>query len=264
MRIKIFQVDAFAEKLFEGNPAAVCPLERWLPDGVMQKIAAENNLSETAFYAKEQGRFRIRWFTPKAEVKLCGHATLASAHVLFNHEGHPGDEVEFDSLSGPLKVRRRGDLLELDFPSRTPVPCAAPPELLRAFKVESAECLATDDYHLVFRTEREVREAKPDFGLLKGLDLRGVGITAPGDRHDFVSRFFAPKFGIDEDPVTGSAHTKLTPFWAARLGKTELRARQVSERGGELLCRLAGDRVLIAGKALLFFEGMLTAELPGA
>lgn len=255
MTRKLFQIDAFAENLFEGNPAAVCPLDAWLPDDILQKIAAENNLSETAYFVEEPGGFRIRWFTPTAEVDLCGHATLASAYVLFNRLGLPGDSVTFASRSGRLAVSRRGDLLELDFPEQAPVPCEAPALLLRAFSLASAECLKSQDYFLVVDDMAAVVSARPDLDLLRKLDLRGVGLTSPGGGHDFVLRFFAPRFGIDEDPVTGSAYTQAAPYWGKRLGKRELRARQVSTRGGEVACRLEGDRVFIAGKARLYLEG---------
>jgi PhzF family phenazine biosynthesis protein len=255
MRLKLFQIDAFAEMVFEGNPAAVCPLESWLPDPLMQKIAAENNLSETAFFVPEGLDFRIRWFTPTTEVDLCGHATLASAFALFHRLGHPGNSVAFLSRSGRLSVTRRGDGLEMDFPNQAPAPCEAPEPLLRAFTLERAECHKSQDYILVVGDPAQVVTARPDMASLRLLDLRGVCITAPGQTHDFVSRFFAPRFGIDEDPVTGSSFTQLAPYWAKRLGKRDLRARQVSLRGGEVACRLEGDRVVISGKGVLYLEG---------
>ena len=257
MQLQIFQIDAFAERVFEGNPAAVCPLEEWLPDHILQKIALENNLSETAFFVPSGAGFRIRWFTPTTEVDLCGHATLASAYVLFNHLGHGGDTVRFESRSGILAVRRLGDRLELDFPNQAPKPCEAPANLLRAFSLERAECLKHQDYILVAEDLAQVVSARPDLDLLRKLDLRGVCLTALGDTHDFVSRFFAPRFGIDEDPVTGSSFTQLAPYWGARLGKQVMRARQVSSRGGEVECRLEGDRVFISGKAVLYLEGSI-------
>lgn len=255
MTRKLFQIDAFAENLFEGNPAAVCPLDAWLPDDILQKIAAENNLSETAYFVQEPAGWRIRWFTPTAEVDLCGHATLAAAFVLFNRLGLPGDSVTFASRSGRLAVARRGDLLELDFPEQAPVPCEAPAPLLRAFSLERAECLKSQDYILVVDDMAQVVSARPQPDLLRKLDLRGVCLTSPGADHDFVIRFFAPRYGIDEDPVTGSAYTQAAPYWGKRLGKQALRARQVSTRGGEVACRLEGDRVFIAGKARLYLEG---------
>lgn len=267
MRLKLFQVDAFAEKVFEGNPAAVCPLEAWLPDALMQSIAAENNLAETAFFVKEAQGYRIRWFTPTTEVDLCGHATLGSAFVLWDRLGHIGETVAFASRSGPLSVSRRGEFLELDFPNQAPVPCEAPAALLEAFdlpKGAPAVCLKHADYILVAGSEAEVRAARPRLDALRRLDLRGVALTAPGEdaplgaAHDFVSRFFAPRYGIDEDPATGSSFTQLAPYWAARLGKPVLRARQVSARGAEVSCRVAGDRVFISGKARLYLEGEIT------
>lgn len=260
MSLKLYQVDAFAGRIFEGNPAAVCPLERWLPDPLLQKIATENNLSETAFFIPEGRGFRIRWFTPTVEVDLCGHATLASAFVLFHRLGHSGDTVTFQSRSGPLAVTRRGDMLELDFPNQAPIPCEAPAALLKAFALERAECLKSQDYILVVESQAQVVDARPDLASLRLLDLRGVCLTAPGAGHDFVSRFFAPRFGIDEDPVTGSSFTQLAPYWSERLGKQELRARQVSARGGEVVCRVEGSRVLIAGKAVLYLEGEIRIE----
>lgn len=255
MQLKLFQIDAFADKVFEGNPAAVCPLEKWLPDHILQKIAMENNLSETAFFVPSGTGYSIRWFTPTAEVDLCGHATLASAHVLFNHLGRSGNTVEFESRSGRLAVGKQGDRLELDFPNQMPEACEAPANLLRAFNLEKTECLRHQDYILVVEDLAQVVTARPDLDLLKTLDLRGVCLTAPGDTHDFVSRFFAPRYGIGEDPVTGSSFTQLAPYWGARLGKRMMRARQVSTRGGEVGCRLEGDRVFISGQAVLFMEG---------
>jgi PhzF family phenazine biosynthesis protein len=264
MRLKLYQVDAFAERIFEGNPAAVCPLDAWLPDRLMQDIAAENNLSETAFFVKESEGYRIRWFTPTAEVDLCGHATLASAFVLWDRLGLRDESISFASRSGPLEVARRGDLLELDFPNQSPIPCAAPSDLLEAFGLPPGarvECLKRADYILVVGSQAEVVAARPNLDALRRLDLRGVALTAPGGDspigadYDFVSRFFAPRFGIDEDPATGSAFTQLAPYWSGRLGKSELRARQVSARGAEVVCRMAGDRVLISGKARLYLEG---------
>jgi PhzF family phenazine biosynthesis protein len=260
MRLKLYQIDAFAEKVFEGNPAAVCPLESWLPDGVMQDIASENNLAETAFFVREGAGYRIRWFTPTTEVDLCGHATLASAAVLWDHLGVAAETLAFASRSGPLAVSRRGGLLELDFPDQAPVPCEPPAALLEAFGLGSGTCFRSQDYFLLLGSQEEVVAAKPRLDSLRRLDLRGVGITAPGRDHDFVSRFFAPRFGIDEDPVTGSSFTQLAPLWAARLGKASLRARQVSARGGEVACRVDGGRVFIAGKARTYLVGEIRTE----
>jgi PhzF family phenazine biosynthesis protein len=258
MKIRQYQVDAFATRAFEGNPAAVCPLESWLDDGLLQAIAEENNLSETAFFVPSDEGFRLRWFTPGSEVDLCGHATLATAHVLFEHLGHPGQAIAFETRSGPLTVKRRGGLLEMDFPARPPTPCTGPEILARALGRQPLEVLRADDYLVVFDSEATVRGIRPDFSLLGTLDLRGVIITAPGGPDDFVSRFFAPRLGIPEDPVTGSAHCTLAPYWAARLGKRRLSARQVSKRGGSIVCELNDGRVLLSGSAVTFMEAEIT------
>lgn len=257
MKIKQYQVDAFAARVFAGNPAAVCPLDDWLPDAVLQAIAQENNLSETAFFVAEANGFRLRWFTPVAEVDLCGHATLATAHVLFNLLGHPGEAIIFSTRSGELTVQRQDKLLAMNFPAFTPKPCAPPKALIAALGERPIEALAADDYLAVFDSEASVAALAPDFAQLRQLDLRGVCVTAPGNKVDFVSRFFAPKFGIDEDPVTGSAHCVLTPYWAERLGKQRLQARQISRRGGDLSCQLDGERVILAGTAVSFMEATI-------
>jgi PhzF family phenazine biosynthesis protein len=260
MKIPIYQIDAFTGSVFGGNPAAVCPLERWLDDSVMQAIAQENNLSETAFFVKEEEDYRIRWFTPVAEVDLCGHATLASGFVVFNYLDAATGKISFQSRSGPLRVVREEGLLSMDFPSQTPRSCSPPKELLDGLGAEPLEALCSEDYFIVFENERDVRGLRPDMGILKRLDLRGVIVSAPGDEADFVSRFFAPALGIDEDPVTGSAHCALTPYWSRRLGKDDLRAYQVSRRGGELFCADRGDRVIISGRAVRYMEGSITIE----
>lgn len=254
MKIRQYQVDAFATRIFEGNPAAVCPLDAWLDDSLMQSIAAENNLSETAFFVKSERGFQLRWFTPVAEVDLCGHATLASAHVLFAILGHAGNSIAFETRSGVLTVKRQGRQLVMDFPSVPPLPCAAPASLLSGLGLPPAKILAADDYFVVYDSEESVLAIRPDMARLAALDLRGVIVTAPGLKVDFVSRFFAPKFGIPEDPVTGSAHCSLTPYWSARLGKQVLNARQVSRRGGDIQCELKGDRVALSGHAVTFME----------
>lgn len=254
MRIRQYQVDAFASRVFEGNPAAVCPLNTWLDDRVLQAIAEENNLSETAFFVPTARGFHLRWFTPVTEVELCGHATLASAYVVFEILGYPRASVVFETLSGDLTVERRDGLLAMDFPARVPRRCPAPRGLGEALGREPLEVLAADDWIAVFATESEVRAITPDQAKLADLDLRGVVVTAPGQDKDFVSRFFAPKFGIPEDPVTGSAHCELAPYWAARLGKRTLAARQVSRRGGDVLCHVSGDRALLSGRAVTFME----------
>lgn len=257
MKIRQFHVDAFAARPFEGNPAAVCPLADWLDDATLQAIAEENNLSETAFYVPAGDGFQLRWFTPLAEVDLCGHATLATAHVLFTHLGHQGDSIRFATRSGSLTVTRSGAALTMDFPASRPLRCDAPAALIDGLGAAPLEVLAADDYLAVFADETEVRQLAPDMRTLSTLALRGVIATAPGKDCDFVSRFFAPRLGIPEDPVTGSAHCALTPFWAARLGKSPLRAHQISRRGGQLRCALQGERVTIAGGAVTFMEGVI-------
>lgn len=255
MKLPIYQIDAFAERVFAGNPAAVCPLQEWLSDEIMQSIAEENNLSETAFFVPTEQGFHIRWFTPVAEVDLCGHATLASAYVIFTILGYEKSEILFESKSGPLKVTNSGGLMVMDFPSQPPVTCEIPEEIVQAFNDKPIECLKAEDYIVVFGSEDEVRAAQPELSLLKNVDLRGVVITAQSNRYDFVSRFFAPKLGVDEDPVTGSSHTQLVPYWSNVLGVKKLHAKQVSSRGGELFCELAGNRVLITGKAIKYLTG---------
>lgn len=257
MNLHQFQIDAFATRPFEGNPAAVCPLERWLPDTLLQAIAEENNLSETAFFVLSQKGFVLRWFTPVKEVDLCGHATLASAHVLFEILGYAKPSITFETRSGDLIVERKGSLLEMDFPACPAKPCALPELLADGLGRRPVEVLAGDDYLAIFDNEAEIHALAPNHALLTQLDLRGVCVTAPGLATDFVSRFFAPKYGIPEDPVTGSAHCMLTPYWAARLGKTVLNARQVSRRGGNIGCELRGDRVRLSGRAVTF----MTAEI---
>lgn len=257
MKLPLYQIDAFAERPFEGNPAAVCPLAAWLDDELMQSIAAENNLSETAFLVKTSQGYRIRWFSPVAEVDLCGHATLASAFVLFNYLSHAGNQIRFQSNSDVLIVKRDGDRLEMDFPAQPAVSCPLPEELRNAFDHEPLACLRSQDYIVVFGDETEIKHMQVDFSPLAELDLRGVAITSPAKNYDFVSRFFAPKYGIDEDPVTGSSFTQLIPYWSQRLNKRELTAKQVSSRGGKIEGVNLGNRVLIRGKAVLYMIGTL-------
>jgi PhzF family phenazine biosynthesis protein len=258
IELKRYQVDAFAEKIFQGNPAVVCPLDKWLPDAVMQRIAMENNLSETAFYVKEGDGFRIRWFTPTLEVDLCGHATLATAFVLFKHEHYADNQINFQSRSGLLTVTRDGDLLTLDFPADTFSEIALVSELTDPFPEKPIQAFrGKTDFMIVFADEAQVRNCKPDFRKLAQLKARGVIVTARGKQVDFVSRFFGPQAGVDEDPVTGSAHTTLTPYWAAQLSKQKLTAEQVSARSGKLVCQLAGNRVKISGLAVLFSSGVI-------
>ncbi|HEY3383688.1 MAG TPA: PhzF family phenazine biosynthesis protein [Vicinamibacterales bacterium] len=259
MELRMYQIDAFADRLFSGNPAAVCPLESWLPDEVMQQIAAENNLAETAFYIRHDGGFDLRWFTPAVEVDLCGHATLAAAHVVFTHDCFPHDTIQFTSKSGILRVRRDGDRLVLDFPVDTVEPVTVPQILIDALGREPIESYrGKTDYMLVYGVEEHVAGLTPDLVDLATVPARGIIVTAPGRQVDFVSRFFAPQVGVPEDPVTGSAHTTLTPYWAARLGKNELTARQLSKRQGSLRCTLVGNRVDIAGRAVPYLEGTIT------
>ncbi len=264
MTLDIYQIDAFASRLFEGNPAAVIPLTKWLPDELLQKIAMENNLSETAFFVGEGGGFKLRWFTPKAEVDLCGHATLAAAHLLFEHLRYEESNVSFFTKSGTLEVEKKGDWCSMDFPAK-PFPKEAPPlDLYHALGgVIAAEVYKDDDFMWVVDKEEKVRNITPDFTALSKVDTRGVIVTAPAedDAIDFVSRFFAPSVGINEDPATGSAHTMLTPYWAGRLGKKRLTAQQISERGGILKCELRDEeRVRIAGQARTYMEGKIEIE----
>lgn len=255
MKLPLYQIDAFAKKTFQGNPAAICPLTEWLADDVMQSIAAENNLSETAFFIETDNGFHIRWFTPTTEVDLCGHATLAAAFVIFNELTYNKTEINFASRSGILSVKKEDNLFVMDFPTQTPTPCDTPKKLEQAFKLKATACLKAQDYIFVVENEDDVLKAQPDLNLLSKLDLRGVIITAQSKNYDFVSRCFAPNYGIDEDPVTGSAHTQLIPYWSAQSGKTTLHARQVSQRGGELYCKLSGERVSIAGHAVKYLQG---------
>jgi PhzF family phenazine biosynthesis protein len=258
MPIPVYCVDAFSDRVFGGNPAAVCPLDEWLADETLQAIAAEHNLSETAYLRRRgPGRYDLRWFTPAVEVDLCGHATLASALVVFD-EIEPGmAEVVFETRSGPLTVRRREDRLAMDFPSRPPCPCEPPADLAAGLGSLPQAVLMSRDFLAVYSTEEEIRALRPDMARLKRLPSLGVIVTAPGRSVDFVSRFFAPQSGVDEDPVTGSAHSTLIPYWAERLRKQRLHALQVSRRGGELWCANQGDRVEIAGHAVLYSRGTI-------
>ncbi len=255
MKLKMYQVDAFTSKLFGGNPAAVVPLEDWLDDELMQNIALENNLSETAFFVNENGEYRIRWFTPTAEVDLCGHATLASAFVMFNQLGFSESSISFNSKSGKLIVGRENELISLNFPARIPKPGDTSPVLIEALNIKPQKILFNKTTVAVLNSETEVRDIKPDIKKFLELDTHGVIVTAQGDEVDFVSRFFAPDVGIDEDPVTGYAHTILTPYWAKTLSKNRMNALQVSKRGGELICELKDERVLILGEAKLYMKG---------
>lgn len=255
-----FEVHSFTDKVFHGNPAGVCPLDKWIDDDLMQKIATENNLSETAFFVPNEGGFELRWFTPVSEVDLCGHATLAAALVIFDHLGHEGDLVKFVTQSGELSVKKAGSLLFMDFPSRPGIQTDVPEHLSSGLGIEVSEVFKARDYLVVLDDEEDVRAIQPDFEELAKVDCTGIIVTAPGNDVDFVSRFFAPREGIPEDPVTGSAHCTLAPYWSERLDKTDLSARQVSARGGELGCRVSGDRVHIAGRAVLYVKGFLSTE----
>ncbi len=251
-----YQVDAFTDHIFGGNPAGVCPLEQWLPDAVMQNIAMENNVAETAFFVKEEDQFHLRWFTPVVEVDLCGHATLGASWVIFNKLGYSSNEIRFRSRSGWLTVTRSGDLLTLDFPADTIAPASPPAGLVAALGVNPIDVLkGKTDWMIVVETQKEVESLTPDMEALMKIPCRGVMVTAKGDSVDFVSRFFAPQSGVPEDPVTGSAHTSLTPYWAAKLGKSDLHAMQLSKRKGHLTLKLSGDRVFISGTAQLYLKG---------
>ena len=257
MNQKFYQVDSFTDKLFAGNPAGVCPLEAWLPDETMQNIAAENNLSETAFYISVGDQYEIRWFTPTIEVDLCGHATLAAAFVLFNHEGHKKDIIEFLSpRSGRLTVSRDDKLMTLNFPTDTIIEIPVTNEVIYGLNIEPERAYrGKTDVVLVYNTQEDVENLTPDFLLLAKINARGVIVTAPGNNTDFVSRFFGPNAGVNEDPVTGSAHTSLTPYWTKALGKNKLTAKQLSSRGGSLECTFLNDRVEISGQARLYLKG---------
>ena len=259
MKLNIFQADAFTQKVFGGNPAAVCPLESWLDDELLQQIAVENNLSETAYFVPKGDHYELRWFTPALEVDLCGHATLAAAHVIFEHLGYTKDTIDFHSRSGLLQVKKHEKGYAMDFPARIPELVPNPSKaLFKALNTTSREVRRTKDYMLIhFENEAEIKEMKPNFGLLNTVDALGFIITAPGDTVDFVSRFFAPRAGINEDPVTGSAHCDLVPFWAEKMKQNHFHALQISERGGELFCEYSGDRVILIGQAVTYLEGII-------
>lgn len=258
MELTLYQVDAFTSEVFGGNPAAVVPLEEWLSDDVMQKIAIENNLSETAFFVPEGDTYHLRWFTPGGEVDLCGHATLATAFTLFDQLGYSKDTITFTGRSGELFVHKTQDGLMMDFPAWEHTKIDTPDIITQAFGKAPLEFYDGYDAMAVFETADEVRDMKPDFHALKQFETRGVLVTAPGDQdYDFVSRAFFPRLNIDEDPVTGSAHCILTPYWAKRLDKKTLKAYQASARGGELLCELKDDRIHITGQAVLYMKGQI-------
>jgi PhzF family phenazine biosynthesis protein len=258
MKLPVYIADAFTDKLFGGNPAAVCPLQEWLPDAIMQNLAAENNLSETAFVVTEDDHYHIRWFTPTAEVKLCGHATLAGAHIFYSELGHSKPEIWFESLSGMLKVaRKEANTYTLNFPSNPPEPVTEIPEgLFEGLGINNAPVFKTSfDYMVLAASQQVIQNLKPDFSSLAKVKARGVIVTAKGNNVDFVSRCFYPQTGINEDPVTGSAHTIMVPYWAKEVGKTTLKAMQLSKRKGYLECELKDDRVLISGNAVTYLKG---------
>jgi PhzF family phenazine biosynthesis protein len=250
-------VAAFTNRPFAGNPAAVCFLDGWLPDEQMQAIAAENNLAETAFLVSREGNFDLRWMTPTVEVDLCGHATLASAHVLFQHRGHSSSPIRFQTKSGELTVDRAGERLVLDFPSLPAKSVEVTDEIRAALGAKPAALLRGRDYIAIFGSQKEVADIQPDLPRAAALDAQGIVVTGPGDDCDFVSRYFAPAAGIPEDPVTGSTHCTLIPYWSQQLGKSELFARQISPRGGELFCADRGERVSIGGEAVTYVEGKI-------
>ena len=262
MKIKLYQIDAFARDIFSGNPAAVCPLDQWLPDELMQKIAMENNQAETAFFVKNGERFDIRWFTPAVEVDLCGHATLASAAVLFFHEEYPGNEITFfSSRSGILSVSRNDGMLTLDFPTDRYDRADMSPQIIACFDRQPLEAYrGKTDYMLVFNNEEAIARISPDFAAISKIKARGLIVTAPGNEVDFVSRFFAPQSGINEDPATGSAHTTLIPYWAQKTGRNELSAIQLSARKGFLACAYHDDRVKISGRTKTYLQGEITID----
>lgn len=260
MKLPLYQVDAFTSRLFAGNPAAVVLLDEWLPDSVLAAIAAENNLAETAFVIPRPDAAPLRWFTPAVEVDLCGHATLAAAHVLFQYRFPSLNRLIFSTRSGDLIVMRDGELLAMDFPARPGKPVEVTDSLVSALGGRPREAFLARDLLAIFNSESEVRGLEPDLQRIATLDAFAVIVSAPGDVVDFVSRFFAPRAGIPEDPVTGSAHCTLVPYWADRLGKSKLIAKQVSPRGGDLLCELRGDRVVIAGRAVEYLRGEITVE----
>lgn len=260
MKIPYFHVDAFAGEPFRGNPAGVCLLDHWLPDELMKRIAMENRHSETAFVVEESGALHLRWFTPVREVQLCGHATLATAHVFFTKRGFSKNTLRFETASGPLTVSREGPLLVLDLPSLPTEPCEVPAALVRALGKPPVEARRARAYLALLASEEEVRDLQPDLESVEELDAAGLIVTAPGQTVDFVSRYFAPRLGVPEDPVTGSAHCALVPYWAARLDRTRLEVRQLSARGGALRCELRGDRVRIGGQAVSYLDGVIEIE----
>lgn len=254
-KIQFYQVDSFTNELFKGNPAGVCILEDWLPETVLQNIAMENNLSETAFVVRHDDRFAIRWFTPNAEVDLCGHATLACAYVLFHELDYTNETIHFDCERGPLVVHRHSEGMTLDFPLDPPSPVTTPDVISEALKCKIVETLKAREYLVIVEDEKTLRDLQPNYELLKQLDSIGIIVSAPGDEYDVVSRCFYPKLSIPEDPVTGSAHCISIPYWANKLDKKILFAEQISQRTGQLRCEIRGNRLLISGRAALYLKG---------
>jgi PhzF family phenazine biosynthesis protein len=257
MDIKFYHIDTFTDRIFSGNPAGVCFLNAWVEDTILQSIAAENNLPETAFLVQSGDHYELRWFTPRVEIDLCGHGTLASAFAVFEYVNPDARRVDFHTKSGRLSVERQGELLIMDFPSRKPVPCQPPDKIEEILGIPPSRTLRARDLLVVYEEEEQVRRLKPDMARVAALDCFAVIVTAPGENSDFVSRFFAPGAGIPEDPVTGSAHCTLIPYWSERLGKKELYALQLSERGGELFCADRGERVAIGGRAVTYMSGTI-------
>jgi len=255
MKIPMYQVDAFTEELFKGNPAAVCILDYWIDEKIMQSIAVENNLSETAFCVANDDLCELRWFTPEGEIDLCGHATLATAYIMFNHIGYSGKEIKFTTKSGILKVSKDKDVLTMVFPAREGISTCITDQLVKGLGKRPKELYKSRDLMAVYETEEEIKNMSPDFEALKALDAFGIIVTAKGSEADFVSRYFAPAAGIAEDPVTGSSHCTLVPYWSKVLGKKKLLAHQLSKRSGILQCEDMGDKVTISGTGVLFFKG---------
>ena len=259
MEIEIFQIDAFTSELFKGNPACVMPLDSWLPDELLLNIAKENNVSETAFFVKKNNRYFLRWFTPEIEMDLCGHATLATAYCLKNHLDYKKDKVIFDSMSGELEIKFKGEFIQMDFPHRRPVKANLPKNIMDSLSYKPIEVLKSRDYVLVYENEDKIKNIKIDKELFDktNLDPGGVVITSTGFNSDFVSRYFVPQCSFFEDPVTGSTHCSLVPYWSEKLGKIKMRSIQLSDRGGEMFCEDAKTRVIINGQAKTYLKGKI-------
>jgi len=262
MKLPIYQVDAFTEKIFSGNPAAICPLNKWINEELMKNIARENNLSETAFFVEKKDYFELRWFTPETEVDLCGHATLAASYIILNHLKPNQNIIKFKTKSGNLKVtKEKNGLISMLFPARKGERTKPPENLVKALDKKPEQTYLARDYMLVYKNEKIIKNIKPDFKLLETVDIFGTIITAPGENSDFVSRYFAPKEGIPEDPVTGSAHCTLVPYWSKKLNKNILYARQLSKRGGEIFCENLDKNIKISGKAVTYSKGSIYIDM---